>query len=176
MRQRWKDITNYTGRYRISDYGQVKHGSKLLMRGFTVNKNGNRYYTIVLSLNGETKKFRINRLVAMAFIPNPENKPEVNHIDGDTENNYYKNLEWNTGSENQKHAYKLGLNTPRKGELCGKSKLTEKQVSEIKAMNGFYLGTRVAKKYNVHKTTIYAIWKNKTWIDTKQTLKHTDLF
>jgi len=70
---------------------------------------GNGYYYVCLSKNGKVRKFKVNRLVAQAFIPNPDNKPFVNHIDGDKLNNNVNNLEWCTQSENMLHAYKYGL-------------------------------------------------------------------
>lgn len=74
---------------------------------------GQRKY-VDLYKNGERKRFTVHRLVANSFIPNPENKPEVNHIDGEPSNNNLKNLEWNTKSENMKHAYINNLNNFKK--------------------------------------------------------------
>jgi len=79
---------------------------------YQVSKKGYRVVKL------KTKKtIPIHRLVALAYIPNPENKPQVNHIDGNKENNNVYNLEWVTASENNKHAFKIGLSTPRKKEL-----------------------------------------------------------
>lgn len=112
----WKDIPLYEGKYQVSNLGNVK--SLQLCNGNTTTKRekilkniiyGNGYYYVCLSKNGKVKKYKVNRLVAQAFVPNPKNKPFVNHIDGDKLNNYYKNLEWCTQSENMKHASMLGL-------------------------------------------------------------------
>lgn len=70
----------------------------------------------------------VHRLVAKAFVPNPNNLPEVNHIDGDKTNNNADNLEWVTSSQNQKHAFKLGLQVGNKGERNGMAKYTESDV------------------------------------------------
>ena len=114
----WKDIKGYEGRYQISNLGQVKS------LFFTNNKTKKSYYrekilkqqktrqgymTIRLSQDSMDKTYRVHRLVAEAFIENQKNKKEVNHIDGDKQNNTVDNLEWVTRSENQIHAYKNGF-------------------------------------------------------------------
>lgn len=77
------------------------------------------------------KYYKVHQLVAICFIPNVENKPEINHIDNNPENNHYKNLEWVTRSEQMKHAFRKG-NASNKGIKNPKNKLTEKQVQEIR--------------------------------------------
>lgn len=76
----------------------------------------------------------MHRLVAKSFIPNPENKPYVNHKNGDKHDNSVKNLEWCTKSENEKHAWRMGLkyDTGTKGELHGMHKLSRKDVEYIR--------------------------------------------
>lgn len=114
----WKDIKDYEGLYQVSDYGRVKslprQGTQTKEeRILKPEKTKKGYLQVHLCKNGKVKVFRVNRLVAIAFVPNPENKPEVNHKDTNKENNHASNLEWNTRSENQLHAYKTGIQRPK---------------------------------------------------------------
>lgn len=93
----WKDVPGYIGLYKVSNYGRVKSVKKQLV--LKTSGSGNRYKTVALC-NGMRKTFRLHRLVAAAFIPNPENKPCIDHIDGDRANNHADNLRWVTAKEN----------------------------------------------------------------------------
>jgi len=112
--ERWKDIEGYDGLYQISDYGRIKSfnggwGKRKTGKLLSLSKSNNGYYSVGLHLSGIGKTIHISRLVAKYFISNPENKPEVNHIDGIKINNHYTNLEWCNRSHNIKHSYdKLG--------------------------------------------------------------------
>lgn len=112
----WKTIKDYPS-YMVSDRGEIKslnyNGTKKeqILRPIP-NRKG--YLRIGLYRDHKYKTILIHRLVAQAFIPNPDNKPQVNHIDGDKTNNAVSNLEWCTNQENQIHAYKTGLNTNEK--------------------------------------------------------------
>lgn len=115
----WKDIKNYEGLYQISNYGRVKALEKSVWTGkyfkyypeiilkLTSDKDG--YLCITLHKDGKAKSFKVHRLVAEAFIPNPDNKPTVNHKNGDKTKNYVDNLEWMTNKENTAHARRTGL-------------------------------------------------------------------
>jgi hypothetical protein len=105
----WKPIEGYPG-YEISIYGEVY--SKKLGDTLVPQKNMWGYYFVQLYNEHGEKMFTVHRLVAEAFIPNPYGKPQVNHIDGHKRNNRVNNLEWCTNSENEKHAFKLGLKQP----------------------------------------------------------------
>ena len=117
MEEIWKDIKDYEGRYAVSNLGRIKsypkkgHGHNSIILKSKLTKDG--YYETALLSKGKGKNqykyIRTHRIVAQAFIPNPENKPEINHKDGNKLNNNVDNLEWVTSSENQLHAYRTGL-------------------------------------------------------------------
>lgn len=101
---------DFTGRYQVSNKGRVRalnynHTGKtnLLKPRTTTSKSMGVYFSVTLSKNGQKHQFLVHRLVATAFIPNPENKPFVNHIDENPSNNSVDNLEWVTHLENMKH-------------------------------------------------------------------------
>ncbi len=106
--EQWADVNGYEGTYKVSDRARVKRvdgKSEHLLGCHTNAKNG--YVYVALSKNGKRKSVRLHRLVAEAFIPNPNKKPQVNHIDGNKANNVCSNLEWTTASENQLHRYNV---------------------------------------------------------------------
>lgn len=116
MQEIWADIKGYEGLYKISSLGTVKalpnnptHLKELIL---TPSKNSSGYLKVELYKDKVSKMYYVHRLVALTFIPNPYNKPQVNHKDGNKLNNTVENLEWVTKSENQKHAIKHGLRTP----------------------------------------------------------------
>ena len=100
MIEEWKDIKGYEGLYQVSNLGTVKSKTGRI-RKTTFTNSG--YELVVLYNNCKSKGFTIHRLVAESFIPNPENKPQVNHIDEDKTNNMVSNLEWVTAKENVNH-------------------------------------------------------------------------
>ena len=125
----WKKIEGFEN-YSVSDQGRVRRdtdynctkGGRILKPG----KHKRGYLQVALSQNGEVNAKRVHRLVAEAFIPNPDNKPEVNHKNGVNTDNRSENLEWSTTLENMKHAFKTGLNP--------NSKLTDSAVLQIRQL------------------------------------------
>jgi hypothetical protein len=155
----WKDVVGYEGIYSVSNLGRVR---RELLR--TTGKPGKimipyidhkGYERLQLTANGVRRKFFIHRLVATAFIPNPGNKPQVNHIDGIPLNNKLSNLEWNTASENQQHAHRIGLH---KGFHTKIRKLTPEDVLKIRSYGASGVKhTDIAKVFMVNQSTISRI-------------------
>lgn len=110
--EEWRTIEGTDGRYEVSNTGKVR-SNNYLGHGKTVelkqNKDRGEYHTVYLYFEGKRKFKQVHRLVAQAFIPNPEEKPQVNHQDGNKSNNNVSNLEWNTKKENSQHAARTGL-------------------------------------------------------------------
>jgi hypothetical protein len=178
----WKDIQGYEGLYQISNLGNVKslsrewkvgyggigrNKTKILTPRLDRSKKGRYYLRIKISKNGKEKIFLIHRLIAEAFIPNLKNKPQINHIDGDTLNNSINNLEWCTPSENMKHAFKIGLIIPpdNKGSKNGRSKLIENDIIQIKKLYNERKITHkeIATMFDVTRSCISSIINNKAW-------------
>lgn len=146
----WKKIDDD---YEVSDKGRIRHGMRVLSG--SVHKDN----YILVTLHG--KQQPIHRIVAKAFIPNPDNKPEVNHIDGNKMNNATNNLEWVTSSENQTHAMKNGLQPNPVSTYKGK--FTSEQRNEIKRLwdSGEISRRQLARMYGVSHTCICDIINDK---------------
>jgi len=157
----WKTIEGYEGLYEISNLGNLKRVKNTHYNKSSLDDDG--YLHIGLCKNCKSKNFFIHRLVALAFIPNPENKPQVNHKNGIKTDNRVENLEWCTLSENRQHAYKTGLQKGAVGTKAGSSKLTEKQVLEIREIGKTKTLLEIAMIYNVSFQTISRILNRTIW-------------
>lgn len=133
MKEEWRDIPQYEGLYQVSNQGQIRSIDRIVRRNGETTKNlrgfillplyqKSGYMFVFLSKNGKAKRMAIHRAVALAFIPNPENKPEVNHINEDKTDNRLENLEWATIKENRNYGTRIArgiANRNQTGEKNG---------------------------------------------------------
>lgn len=160
MEEIFKDIPGYEGIYTVSNLGNVRSVRRNKLLTLQLRRG---YPSVILQYEGFRKNEAVHRLVALVFIPNPENKEQINHIDGNKENNCTCNLEWVTASENTKHAHTLGLvpKVDRSGTNNGRSKLSEEDIKFIK--NNYIprskeFGNRaLAERFGVASSTISRI-------------------
>ena len=133
-------------RYSVDEYGSVfdKYKNKYIKHF----NNGFGYEYVMLSLNGKYKQYKVHRLVAQAFIPNPENKPFVNHIDCDRSNNYYKNLEWCTQKENINYAQRVN------SSFNDRNKKVEQYDKENNLINTYESISEASRKTGITITSI----------------------
>lgn len=169
MKEVFKDIKGFEGLYQISNQANVKSlerkdrlGRMVKGRILKHKIDTDGYHQVNLCKNGIVYTKKVHRLVAQAFIPNPDGKATVNHKDANKSHNYDINLEWATSYENNLHASKHGLGVAfRKGESHPSVKLTAKKVKEIRKSN---LSTKeLSKKYEVSYGTVYDIINRRTW-------------
>ena len=165
IKEEWKDIKNYEGLYQVSNLGNVKSLERNKSNGkglvkidekiLTQNITNWGYCKVALYKNGARKYYKVHRLVAEAFIPNPNNKEQINHIDGNKLNNNVNNLEWNTRIENMNHA--------RINGLCGNN--TDSNYILLKDNNGKIISqydgkTKLANIININSGKILKTFDN----------------
>jgi hypothetical protein len=164
----WKDVVGYEDRFLISNYGRVlsKKTKKILSLG--THKTGYKVLsTKIGGRNGFYKCIKVHRLVAEAFLDNPDNLPQVNHIDGIKTNNCLDNLEWISNQGNIQHALKIGLIRPRKGEELTNAELTDEDVRFIRKhytpRHPQYGRNALARRFGVAGSTITRVHQGNAW-------------
>ncbi len=169
----WKDIKGYEGLYQSSNLGRIKsltsyvnhhRGDKRINNGQIIKQYiGNTgYYRVRLSKKNIVKNHSVHKLVAMAYIPNPQNKPCINHKNLNKQINIPENLEWCTYSENMKHAYKMGA-LSKKGEKHHLTILKDSDILKIRELYKNNTQTKIAELFNMDQSTISSIIHKKTW-------------
>ena len=151
-----------TKNYLVDEQGEIYNAKTLKKKAQFVNRDG--YKVIDIYVNNKATRYTMHRIVAIAFIPNPENKPCVNHIDGNKQNNKVSNLEWVTYSENAKHAVAMGLVRSRKGEENNMAKITDEQARMVCEMLRDGLRNRdIYDRTGISKHIVKQIRSGKIW-------------
>lgn len=164
--EKWRWIEGYEGLYMVSDHGRIlstpketkPYGAVMVQQ---LGQNG--YLSINLCKDGAHQRKSVHRIVAEAFLENPDNLEQVNHKDGDKTNNRVRNLEWVTRSDNQKHAYAVLNRTRPSGGTPrpSKRKLTFEQAEEVR--NSDKSQSQLAAEYGVTQHSIWCIKKGLTY-------------
>lgn len=164
---KWQPVRGYEGLYEVSNYGQIrgidrietlKDGRKRFRHGKQLATMTKRhgYQAVNLYSHGAMKTVLVHRLVAQVFVPNPDGKPEVNHINGDKSDNRASNLEWVTSAENIRHAYEIGL---KKADHHGR--LSNQQIRDIRASHEKQ--KEIAKRHRISRTLVGLIKQRKIY-------------
>ena len=165
--EEWKPIAGFD-KYQVSNFGRVKSFWKkppcILKPKLPIE-----YLSVDLYIDGKQKRRSIHILVARAFIPNPENKPEVNHDDGHKFNCHVSNLVWSTSAENSQHAVRAGL--IKSGEDSYQAKLTAEQIIYIRENPDKLTQEQLAAMFGVTDGIISAIQLGKTYENAGGTIR-----
>lgn len=168
--EEWRDIEGYDGDYQVSNLGKVRsHKRGNEWRPLRPSKDKDGYLAVILSKHNKQKRYRVHRLVAMAFIPNSLNLPIVEHRDDNPKNAHVDNLFWSTENDNIHHA--IERNLILRGEQNARAILTESVVKYLKEVcipDDKKYGIRpLARKFKIDHSTLGDIIKGKTWKHVK---------
>jgi len=185
MTEEWRAVDGYRGLYDVSNHGRIRSYDRIVrtkdrcgswttrkMNGKILstppNNQGKGYPYCNLVKNGKRVSVTVHRLVALTYVPNPDDKPEVNHKDGNPRNNHFSNLEWVTHKENMVHASISGLlpeGMSGPGEKSPAAKLTDDDVRRIKRR--LHIGESckiIAKDFIVGESAIREIKMRRSWV------------
>lgn len=169
MHEIWKPVVGYEGLYEVSCFGNIRSIDRIDSAG--MRRAGKMmhqcndldgYLLTGFCMNGKTRSMRVHRIVAEAFISNPDALPHVNHIDGDKKNNRVENLEWVTHRQNKEHAKNHGLTA--RGTGSGRSTLSEKDVDAIRKMTQEGFGPKaISKMLGIGISAINHVRQGRCW-------------
>ncbi|MEK6879243.1 MAG: NUMOD4 domain-containing protein [Nanoarchaeota archaeon] len=173
MKEIWKDVVGYEGIYKVSNRAKVKSlprldalGHKRRGKIIKPRKSNRNYLRVALYKKGIAKDFSIHRLVAIAFISNPYNYPQVHHKNDIQDDNYLENFKWGTALQNTHDAIKNGcFANAAKGDDNSMAKFSKEQVIEMRKMwgTGKFYQKQIAEKFNTWQGTVSAIVLRKSW-------------
>lgn len=177
--EEWRPVVGFEKYYEVSNLGRIKslcriiynRGHKIIRkeRFLKLHKSDKGYFRIKINVGDYVKTVLVHRLVAEAFVPNPENKPHVNHMNSTPTDNRVENLEWCTHAENMKHSYVNGRreHLDFRGEKSPVAKLNWRNVRKIRKMYGKngYTSRSLGKKFGVDQAMILNIVHNRNWIE-----------
>lgn len=146
--EEWRDVKGYEGLYQVSNLGRIKSLSNKSNHKETKILSLSKvqgYMHVALYKNSKQKIYKVHRLVAMAFLNNPLNLPQVNHINGKKDDNTISNLEWISAKDNARHAHRIGLAHAQKGAENNRSKKVIQMSMDNKPIVIFY-GMREAER------------------------------
>lgn len=156
----WLPAPNYED-YQISNFGRIKSFKNGMQKILKPAIDGKGYLQAGLCKNGKIKRFRVHRLVAQLFVSNPDNKPQINHRDGNRLNNHISNLEWCTSAENIKHAVEHNLIPSCEDNYL--AKLTQEQIFYIRDNPDNLTLKQLADMFGMAFQTISTIQLGKSW-------------
>lgn len=174
--EQWKPVAGYEDRYEVSNTGRVRRVKPTRQRGkgslLTQWPDVGGYPYVSLWHNNKRSNAKVHKLMAIAFLGEPKPNMQVNHIDGDKTNNHLSNLEWVTSSTNLRHAYKLGLKQPTRGERHGNVALSEEKVHWIRHNRKQMTAAAMARQLGVTRPTVRNVLIGVNWQWLKE--KHHD--
>lgn len=158
VKEIWKDVVGYEGLYEVSNLGKVRSVSRGNRKGrVRVLYQSGRYLDVVLSKEGKHKTHDVHRLVAMAFIPNPNNKAQIDHIDGNSINNNVTNLRWATPKENNNNPITIQRNHEAKIGMCYRKGYHHSEETKRKIS----LGNKGKQRSQEYRDMVSAFFKGK---------------
>ncbi len=160
----WEPVPGYEGLYDVSDAGEIRRRGSVQCRTLSEHRDG--YKKVLLHKRGRMKTFSVHRLVASAFVANPGRHPQVNHIDGDKQNNRASNLEWCSAQTNVRHAVATGL-FGSMGERHHLAKLDRHAAEFVRLARSFGYSLKfLAGYFGVSVSTISSAATYRTWKQT----------